>query len=633
MALIAYFKRLLRALLNLPEAARPRRVLVHGGATRLAGRTGERIGRACVARVYDVDETGERPVAGARVRYEAGPAPVRLGADEATAVAVTDADGVATVDVRIARPGAGLVTCALDGHPSSTLGFWLQSDATTFTLHVAAPPAVSAEDASVPIVARAFDHEQQPVSGARLTLDATMWPDETVTGELRETAPGVYEGALTLQRAGEWTLTVQDRLTKVIGRRCLHVQPGPPHTVALVGETNPRTSAPRGMLPLRAQLRDRFANRLDPARLRATAFGRPLTATVFDDEARFTVSYPGYGHVPVRVWDAQSDRALETTIHFPAVALTDPGLVAVGSTFRTDLYGFPAPDRPADHATIEIEYDAARTSFVALRRDAAADPPLRVNATVERPGFLVVTLTSEVPVRAEERPNGIFLASVEWRCEAEGESCFGMVARMSPSTPKTELCVSQKRQMVKTICINIIYEQLNAAARAAGDAAAANIEQIFNSAANVGRCCPAIQVRKHYCNFPRGRAWLDATGGDGTVSSPDEASAIFALPDCKRRKCFNLHMLPVDEPATRGRTQIGAPGHSVLDPGIAVSWPNYAAHEFGHAVGLQDLYTRNPDGTTADPGPVDNIMGGRLGPNLTKEQCETVWDNIDDYTG
>ena len=155
----------------------------------------------------------------------------------------------------------------------------------------------------IPVKVFAIDHRGRPVTGAGLVLEGTRGPDLGIEGEVREVGGGLYEGTLRTNVAGKWTFASEDPQTRVVGRRCVHLIPGPAKAIVLSRETDPRAEAPRDRLPLHVALVDEFGNALDPLRLAARANGEELSRTIVADESVFEVTRVGPGEVTVEITD------------------------------------------------------------------------------------------------------------------------------------------------------------------------------------------------------------------------------------------------------------------------------------------------------------------------------------------
>ena len=195
-------------------------------------------------------------------------------------------------------------------------------------------------------------------------------------------------------------------------------------------------------------------------------------------------------------------------------------------------------------------------------------------------------------------------------------------------TDQTELCIEQKEQRKKCICINIIYHRRNAFAKTAGISAANQLSTVISSSSNLEKCCPIVSVEIHTCGISSSD-WankvIPALGAEGKVSSEAEMNALFQANVCQKDNCVNLMMVGMDWGTFNGWTYGGNPsgkGFGVIKPSKVGVIQNIGAHEIGHALTLDH-----------EGKPADNLMSkySPHGYNLTKEQCQKIWDFIDNY--
>jgi hypothetical protein len=245
-----------------------RTILVASGLKSFVGDVGVEVEGVCG--VTALLEPGLDPAAGASVRYQVVDGPLELGRGRAGRRTVrTDATGSASIAATFTGRGGALVMAELVDDPTQDVFFAGRSEGTVERLLLAGGPFVSADAGVVVTRVLALDHRERPVTGARLSVDAVREHDTAIRGTVRARGRrGVYEARVPVDAAGEWTVSVQDAVTRVHAERVVHVEPGGPDRIEFVGETNPRASPPYGELDLRARLVDRTGNALDPARLR-----------------------------------------------------------------------------------------------------------------------------------------------------------------------------------------------------------------------------------------------------------------------------------------------------------------------------------------------------------------------------
>lgn len=589
-----------------------------------------------ICRVQVVEEGTLRPAKGVRVEYRiiAGAATLGERKDRRVTVA-SDSTGHAGVTVMLQRRGAVVVEASLAGNRRKQVFFTGHSEKTTHEIHLYGDPVYPAKSGMIRVRIRVLDFHGAPVGDARLKLFGLFGSDSAFKGKITRTGNGEYRGILRTRMAGPWIVQVEDAGTKVSASRALFVTPDKPNAIKIIGSTDPRSDPPYGQLLLRARLEDRYGNSLDPHRLRCAQDGRARPVhTIRDGEARFTISSVGYSTAKISLKDEGSSVRRDLVIPFSAVWLEDPGMVTVGSTFRTRLFALPPPDRKARKATIDIQFDPKLVAPLEVPEQYSGNPQLHITSTVKN-NTLILSVESERPVSAKDHPDGLYICDIDWKCRGEGDSCFYLVGKMSPSTPKWELCVAQKRAETKCICINLIYQAGDAAALAAGTAAANQVPTLVSLSSNLTRCCPYVRVVIHRSEVDAAdwaasvAANVGVVGGNPAVVTTGQRDALWATRLRARPHCINLYMLPVSIPmpgggTAQGFTQVGPPGTSVLDTTAATTVANVGAHEVGHALGL----THASAGTDTN-----NLMHDPQphGQQLNSDQCKTIWQTIDNY--
>ncbi len=615
-----------------PRSQRPRRRkpssrpvgLEHLSTRDFNGRVGETLpGRIAVKAVYLDDGKPAKDVS-VSIRVHQGA--VTLGRNRKGLRLRTDAGGEAKVDAVIAGPGWSLIEVRTSGKRGQSLFFSGCSNEMTRLLYLYAQPCIPMEEGKIEVEISALNFEGEPVTGADLVLEAHSPElfELPLEGALREVGGGRYKGVIKNQRAGRITLLAQDRSSLATGSLAVTVVPGEADHFAVLGDPDPRLSKPYNELDLRVQLQDKRNNPLDPARIQALdESGKSIAGFLEGQTAVFKIRALGYTRVSVTLADSVSKIRESLTIPFAATWLEQPGLVLVDETFKTPLYVLPPRDRVADHGSIEVAFDPKRVvfkEFIPTKSKA-----IRFNfksRVIKKTLFLV--FESSRSYTAESFPEGMYLGDICWQCQGEGNTCFSLVGKMSPSTPPWKLCVDQKRRRRDCICVNIIYPAGNNAARNAGVQAANQVPTVISSNANVSRCCPVLGVRVHTCALPP--ATINArVGADGAVSSLAEWRALVAASPCTRANCINMTMVPFNVPTgEQGWTNVGAPGNSALDPVTLPTVPNVGAHEIGHALGLNHA---------SAGGAVGNLMHSPQphGNQVTPAQCQTIFQTLANY--
>ena len=613
---------------------RPLTGIYPSGPVTFAGDVGEVMVQVCKITALSTIPQIER-VGGVNIRYRILAGPLRLQGERIEVEVQTDQNGNAAVDATFRSIGTALIVAELVGSSGAMIFFRAHSDRTVHRLSLYSQPTFTVDPGVVTARIVALDHHDRPVEKAKLIFEGTSGPDSGVSGEVKELGNGEYEGVFRTNKGGPWEILAQDVDTKTTVHTCVQMLPGKPSALRLVGETDPRKEQPYGELLLHARLEDRFGNALDPHRLRCVAQGRSVPVrSIVVEEARFSIRFAGYGSVDLTLSDSDSRISHQVAIAFAATWLQNPGVVEVGSSFQTVLYALPRPERPAQRATIEIEFNPEVISFEGLAVPPPGGPQVSFNPRVEG-RTLTIAVESAKPLNAQEYPDGIAICTVKWKCQREGNQCFRLTGRMSPSTPPWELCVDQKRKLQSCICVNVIYPPGNAPALAAGTAAGNEAIAIISRTSNVTRCCPILRANILNCeitteNWTTIAGLIGTVAGTPTVTASPQFGAIRGTRICQRDHCINLYMIPVAVPVpggtVQGNTIVGPPGTSVIDPTAATSGNNVGAHEIGHALGLNGSHA-------SSAGQTNNLMNPIQphGTELTPEQCRTIFENLKNY--
>lgn len=611
-----------------------RTVLVAVDEVRLGGLSGSSMMGYLRVRAFRKADF-ERPAKNVGVVYRVVKGPVTLGEDGESELEVrTDERGEATVDLALAEPGYALIAVELKKNPQQRVFFETVTEGVVDRLSLYAPRGLDAPGVCEAEIV-AVDWLGAPVSGAELIFEASRGIGITVAGEAEEAGEGRYRAKVELERSGCWTLVAQDDRTRTSVQECLSVDPGDAQRIRFVGEVDPRRAEPYDRVTLRARLEDAKGNALDPRRLGCrTLDGEPLRAVAVGEEAQVEVRAVGYTTVPILFEDRESAVSEEITVLFSAVWLSDPGPVFAGEPFANLLYLIPPPDRPADHATVEIELDPELVRFEALHPAADGGPRFTAETHVDG-DLLTITLEGEHPVTAAEYPTGVPIGTLQWTCRGEGQFCFSAVARMSPSTPPWKQCPDQKKKDTRTVCLNVIYDAAKPAHKAVGTTIASTTESIVGSADNVSRCCPILDLKVSYETI--GDILIKgAVGADGAVTTYTPPNGDFqklfkalrGMPNTViENDCINLVLVPINANAL-GLTLPGPPGDSVIDPTRSGTHTGKTgAHELTHALGL--------DGALGDLNDPTNLQHFQrpVGTKLTAEQCKKIQQTLGSYSG
>ena len=624
--LIRYLKNLLAALFNLraPSASLPV-TLVARSAARLPVALGADEPLAVQVAAFEPGEA--RAATGRKVRFTVLRGPALFADHSTTVVASTNSEGTATAQLRMTEAGSAVVAAALDDGSAIAASFRVVTDTMPWQIELWSEPAVSAEAGVITVRIAAFDFLGEPATGGQFSIEATSRIDTVITGTVTELGHGEYVGTLQTQLAGQWQITVYDENSGTRATRYVHVLPGEAERFEL-GRIDPRVAPPRNVLPLDVRLVDKFGNALDPKRIELTASAGDWTRLLHGDSARFTIRFDGLGVVPIELRDSASPVSKSEELRFHAVHLEDPGLVQVGARYGIGAHAFLPADRPVSDIRIEIRFNPALVRFAELQNADSLQTGIAIEAALASPDLLAISIKSTQPLHQRELPNGLYIGKTVWECTGEGETCFDSTAHMSPAHPGLGLCFLQKQIKTKHVCINVIYPSHDLNAVVAAQTVVASIDQIFNSHAVLGRCCPAIRLRVHYCPIsPANWGAVISATGDGSVDNEAEYFRVADLGFCYRPKCFNIWMLRLRNGAL-GITGRGIHrDRAVVDPDSIRSEVKAGAHEFGHALGLGHLPAH-----WLDP---HNLMvpGAPVGHLLSPEQCDTVWRNIDRFAG
>ncbi len=580
--------------------------------------------RQNAAPVLVVDGITKTPLAGAKVSYRVLEGPMTIGPQMTTEVMVTtDTAGFATVAAQMTSRGNGLLAVELPDGGDPPLVFILRTEGMVHELNLYGPPSYSSERGNVTVRIAALDHQNRPVSGAQLLLEGHVHGDHVEQGAVAEIGGGLYEGGFQTLLAGEWVLMAQDRATHVVGRRCVHVLPGLPAKIELIENPDPRAEPPYDQVIVRARLRDAHGNSLDPQRLVGKVGDAPVEGWIAGKEAWFPLQFTGHGKIGLVLADQEGTSTLEVPVTFAGIWLTNPGVIEPESSFLTEVRAVPTRGSTLSRATIQISFDPDRVTYVQVRPAEGSETQLSTSSMVQG-NQLTIEVNSEVEITALDWPEGISVCTVEWRCLAQGSGCFNVEGKMSPEVDGWSLCVEQKsrRENVQCICVNVIYRNWRNEDRRTGKLMVNQAVSVISS--NTYICCPVLIYDWNLCAL-NGMQWLQIMklwGGKQKPSTDAEIDALLSAEDlCKEKNCINLYILPIGNPYTLGRSNIGPPGSMIIDPGAYNVQHNTAAHEFGHALGLshvRDSY---------------NLMYGDLSKNhyLDRKQCEIIWRTLGNY--
>jgi len=196
-------------------------------------------------------------------------------------------------------------------------------------------------------------------------------------------------------------------------------------------------------------------------------------------------------------------------------------------------------------------------------------------------------------------------------------------------------CTIQKRRNVRCMCINIIYRQgdYDAIAVVESNLLEESIRRIINS--NFEKCCPLIRTEVSTCvlnptDWTKAITPITQAGSDEpALSSDDDFNNLFEteqIQSCLIDSCLNIVLIRFNE-ITKDGIQVSGKATtggnlSAIDPvRVFEHADTIPAHEAGHALGLDHVND------------VNNLMNSSLpvGTELTTEQCDIIFDNIDRF--
>ncbi len=601
--------------------------------------TNEVISDVCA--VFASYERDTERAVNALVRFEVVTGPFVFQSNNRNVIEVrTDGEGRAAVDGHFTNKGFAVLIAELVEDNKSSVFFRGHSEGVTDQIFIYTEPCISADPGDVIAKIVALDRYGIPVTGAKIHFEGLYSGDQVFEGTVKETGNGEYEGTFHSHIAGSYEILAKDMQTHVTTYRHIAILPAAPDKFKFIGDTDPRASQPYGELLLRAQLQDEFGNGLDSARINCQVNGQMLSPlTLYGQEARFPIRLAGYGNVDVKLNDAESLIEHKMTVDFASTWVQDPGLVLTESRFKTPIYWLPPIDRPVQEAMIELSFNPELVSFAGF--ESNPEGPMTSPGAEAGNDLISIPISSEISINAYDYPDGIHIGYINWDCLGEGDTCFNLIAIMSPATPGWEMCVTQKNREKnkKCLCVNIIYKPGDTAGRDAGITAAKQVETAISSgnvfpdgSGNVKVCCPVISVKtdlKKNTTELTAAQWRrinTAIGGDGKISGQTDAVAVDGIAAGYKPNCININMIPFST-NSGGLTDVGPPGNSAIDPDEVGKRSNLGAHEIGHALGA-------PADHSDAGGDPNNLMTPsplRKGAKLTKAQCKKIWETIDNY--
>lgn len=561
----------------------------------------------------------------AHVRFQVRVGEVRLAGKGLTeAVVATNQEGVALVDVEMAGGGYAVIVATLEG-VDARIRFAVRAPGVPDQLSVYCEPVFDATAGEVKATVIAVDCLGQPVD-ANLQVALQRSVDQVVRGTAKATEKGIYQITVPTNLAGDWTLKVKDRSTRVAGERNIHIRPGPPVRIEL-SETvlpDPRHEPPYDRVTIRVRLVDSFGNPLDPRRISGAIDNQKLPGTPIGSSANFTVTKVGYQDVSVKFSDTGSEIQMVQDLYFAAAWMSGRGVARPGSNFTLPVYLQPPPDRSIRKATIEIRFDRERAKYVGLGKIATPGGMASVTPLLEEDRLLLeVAFPKEIS--AEEFPTGIPVCGVEWTCTGPGRTCFISSATMSPSSRGWTLCMEQKHEIPnrRCVCTNVIYRASHPSDRLSGRDMVRQAMRAIT--ANDYQCCPHLFATIHEYEISDeewenlGDLWLSDEPQDWS-----DLQIMYDLGHGQRENCLNIYAIPIDSDSLQGYADTENNACATVDLEGFTRIHNLATHEIGHLLGLTH---RSQPGNIMSPGDAPYQPGNYL----ATDQCRTIWEALDDY--
>jgi hypothetical protein len=611
-------------------------VMQRSGLVSFAADSKKKMLSACKVTVFD-SKTGET-MQGIQVAYKVIDGPIIFDDNNSREMVVqTDSSGIASVDLSFTEQGSGTLVAEMVENPKERVLFGGYTEGRTHSIFIKTIPCISVEPGVMIANITAMDHQGNPVENADLTIDASSKTFPALFGTIRNLGMGHYEGKIQTSQASRWTVSVQDQTTHAITYEWVHILPGKATTFRLIEPIDPRGTAPYDQVTLRAQLLDKYDNILNPSSITCLVNGKSLLPSIVTDfESRFVIASVGYSNVNVELKDGGSAVKKSLTVPFVAAWMEDPGYIQVGQKYKTKVYLQPELVRQVDKATVKVRFDGELVSYGKFTPAEIAGFPMTTQTRLDD-NILVVEVNTEKKITAKEFPQGLYIGEIDWSCQGEGSTCFGVSVAMSPQTDWWEMCPRQKKQVPKCICVNIIHREGNNGDRVAGNSF--NFTGPYNLDDNLEECCPVITAQISLTAVPAvdwDAAIAAAAGADGIIDNASESARFSSggndplrVTLGQRNNCVNFYMSPINPNMdTHAETDVGLTNGSnsatgVINPASVALDRLIGAHEIGHALGLGDL--------TAD-GDTDNLMfpnSNGQNAKLTEDQCRTIMSNID----
>lgn len=534
---------------------------------------------------------------------------------------------------------------------------------------------------------KALDWLGAPVNDAQIgaTIIPSFQSELVASFDGKFLRKGIYSLAVSTKVSGKRSLEIIDSLSDTRLLVAARFMPAAVRRLNFLPTKNAREAAPFNETLVEVVASDRFGNFAPDVTIEWQKSSGTIVEVISREGVSASINYT-FGNEPeVKIVAKAGNKKRALKLNLPGVFFRfaeKDDFTFTGSPFKVWVDVFPPAGGGTLHSTF-VKFKEPTTaeciSVLPSHTENGIAPPEIITH-----GNGITDICNEgMDLELPEEQIPYTIAELTYNCFVNEEACFqaleaAVVISKSPPErvklhPGVKKCRPQKLKDPKTLCLNICIAnkpggktlvQLKAEAKAQVDRAQA----IFNE--NISKCCPKIVIKACYNEIP----WADYQGivraGEvrnaleqfdyTTPKSNDKTKDAFKLSNevkklmkkCRKEKCISIYLVPDHRFKTnRGwsRTSNGcgmAPndfpettaaagsGPSViLSQGLNVD-DNTLAHELGHM--LIDL-PRDKNGGSEH---VANSNRDRLmkisapgGRKLTKEECSSIFGNIDKYGG